>query len=128
MLFLLTFIGSMQAFSTFYKKKGIIMSCCRSFRTTSTACILACVTCFADSYSLFICTSLSSNFAQKTSSFCSISLSSWILLIVVDSHLLQYQWRYLRELSKKTWREIVEKDCRARGLNTEDAMCRSRWR
>jgi len=29
---------------------------------------------------------------------------------------------------KKTWREIVEKYCRARGLNTEDAMCRSRWR
>jgi len=29
---------------------------------------------------------------------------------------------------KKTWREIVEKDCRARGLNTEDDMCRSRWR
>jgi len=23
---------------------------------------------------------------------------------------------------------MVEKDCRARGLNTEDAMCRSRWR
>ena len=23
---------------------------------------------------------------------------------------------------KKTWREIVEKDCRVRGLNTEDAM------
>jgi len=22
----------------------------------------------------------------------------------------------------------VEKDCRARGLNMEDAMCRSRWR
>ena len=29
---------------------------------------------------------------------------------------------------KKTWREIVEKDCRARGLNREDAMDRSRWR
>ena len=29
---------------------------------------------------------------------------------------------------KKTWREIVEKDCRARGLNTEDAMDLSRWR
>ena len=28
---------------------------------------------------------------------------------------------------KKTWREIVE-DCRARGLNRDDAMCRSRWR
>ena len=25
-------------------------------------------------------------------------------------------------------REIVVKDCRARGLNTEDAMVRSRWR
>jgi len=24
--------------------------------------------------------------------------------------------------------ELEEKDCRARGLNTEDAMCRSRWR
>jgi len=29
---------------------------------------------------------------------------------------------------KKTWRQIVEKDCRARGLNMEDAMDRSRWR
>jgi len=29
---------------------------------------------------------------------------------------------------KKSWREIVEKDCRARGLNREDAKCRSRWR
>jgi len=26
---------------------------------------------------------------------------------------------------KKTWREIVEKDCKARGLNREDAMDRS---
>ena len=29
---------------------------------------------------------------------------------------------------KKTQREIVEKDCKARGLNREDAMDRSRWR
>ena len=29
---------------------------------------------------------------------------------------------------KKTWREIVEKDCKACGLNMEDAMDRSRWR
>jgi len=29
---------------------------------------------------------------------------------------------------KKTWREIVEKDCKARRLNREDAMDRSRWR
>jgi len=29
---------------------------------------------------------------------------------------------------KKTWSEIVEKDCKACGLNREDAMDRSRWR
>jgi len=29
---------------------------------------------------------------------------------------------------KKTWREIVKKDCKVRGLNREDAMDRSRWR
>jgi len=28
---------------------------------------------------------------------------------------------------KKTWTEIVEKDCEARGLNKEDTMDRSRW-
>jgi len=28
----------------------------------------------------------------------------------------------------KTWRGIVEKDCKARGLNREDAMDCSRWR
>ena len=29
---------------------------------------------------------------------------------------------------KRTWREVVEKDCQARKLNTEDAMDRSKWR
>jgi len=29
---------------------------------------------------------------------------------------------------KKTWREIVGKDCQARKLNREDAMDRDRWR
>jgi len=33
-----------------------------------------------------------------------------------------------RVRSKKTWREIVEKDCKVHGLNKEDAMDRSRWR
>ena len=33
-----------------------------------------------------------------------------------------------RGRSKKTWREIVEKDCQARGLNREDAMDRMRWK
>jgi len=28
---------------------------------------------------------------------------------------------------KKTWTEIVEKDCQVHGLNREDAMNRSRW-
>jgi len=29
---------------------------------------------------------------------------------------------------KKTWREIVEKDCQVCGLNREDAMDRIRWK
>jgi len=29
---------------------------------------------------------------------------------------------------KKTWREILEKDCQARKLNREDAVDRNRWR
>jgi len=32
-----------------------------------------------------------------------------------------------RGRAKKTWRDIVEKHCQARGLNREDAMDRSRW-
>jgi len=28
---------------------------------------------------------------------------------------------------KKTWREIVEKDCQSRKLNREDVMDRNRW-
>jgi len=33
-----------------------------------------------------------------------------------------------RSRPKKTWKEIVEKDCQACKLNTEDAMDRNRWR
>jgi len=33
-----------------------------------------------------------------------------------------------RGRSKKTWREIVEKDCQPRKLNKEDAMDLKRWR
>jgi len=29
---------------------------------------------------------------------------------------------------KKSWREIVEKDCQARKLNREDAMDHNRWK
>ena len=29
---------------------------------------------------------------------------------------------------KKTWRDIVEKDCKVRRLNREDAMVRARWK
>jgi len=32
-----------------------------------------------------------------------------------------------RGIAKKTWREIVEKDCQARKLNREDAVDRNRW-
>ena len=30
--------------------------------------------------------------------------------------------------TKRTWREVVKKDCRARKLSREDAVDRSRWR
>jgi len=33
-----------------------------------------------------------------------------------------------RGTPKKTWREIMEKDCQACGLNREDAMDRIRWK
>jgi len=33
-----------------------------------------------------------------------------------------------RGRSKKTWREIVKKDCQACKLKREDAMDRKRWR
>jgi len=29
---------------------------------------------------------------------------------------------------KRTWKEVVQKDCHARKLNREDAMDHSRWR
>jgi len=29
---------------------------------------------------------------------------------------------------KRTWREVVQKDCQARKLNKEDAMDRGRWK
>ena len=34
----------------------------------------------------------------------------------------------LRGRPKKTWTEIVEKDCQARKLNRQNAMDRNRWR
>ena len=34
----------------------------------------------------------------------------------------------LRGRTKKTWKEIVHKDCQAHGLNREDAMDRVGWR
>jgi len=33
-----------------------------------------------------------------------------------------------RDRRKKTWREIVEKDCQARVLNSQDAMDHNRWK
>jgi len=30
--------------------------------------------------------------------------------------------------SKRTWTEVVQKDCQARNLNREDAVDRGRWK
>jgi len=33
-----------------------------------------------------------------------------------------------RVIPKRTWREVVQKDCQARTLNKEDAIDRGRWK
>ena len=33
-----------------------------------------------------------------------------------------------RDITKRTWREVVQKDCQAHNLNREDAMDRGRWK
>jgi len=37
------------------------------------------------------------------------------------------KWRVPGQRAKRTWREIVQKDCQARKLNRQEAMDRSRW-
>jgi len=32
------------------------------------------------------------------------------------------------KIAKRTWREVVQKDCQARSLNRQDAMDRTRWK
>ena len=44
------------------------------------------------------------------------------------SSLFHYCRSYISGRPKKSWGQIVEKYCRARGLNREDAMHRARWR
>ena len=43
----------------------------------------------------------------------------------VDGALVQCQ---TNSRPKRTWREVVQKGCQARKLNSEDVMDRSRWR
>jgi len=40
----------------------------------------------------------------------------------------EVEGRRPRGRPKRTWREVVEKDCQERKLNKEDAIDRSRWR
>jgi len=37
-------------------------------------------------------------------------------------------YRPTRGRAKRTWREVVQKDCPVRNLNREDAIDRSRWK
>jgi len=41
---------------------------------------------------------------------------------------MEYEVEGPRPRPKRTWREVVEKDCEACKLNKEDAMDYSRWR
>jgi len=53
---------------------------------------------------------------------CCSSNNYYLLLLLVST------CGFISYRPKKTWTEIVEKDCKALGLNREDAMDRSRWR
>jgi len=48
----------------------------------------------------------------------------------IDDIILTLQQNRLRWYGrpKRTWREVVEKDCQARNFNREDAMDRGRWK
>ena len=50
-------------------------------------------------------------------------------MLVILKKCMEYEMEGARPRGrpKKTWTEIVEKDCQAHGLNREDAMDRSRW-
>ena len=79
---------------------------------------------------------------ERENRISSHNLSTTAKLVVMYGHVLQKEENYWvkkcmeyevegvrpRGRPKKTWREIVEKDCKARGLNREDAMDRSKWR
>ena len=55
---------------------------------------------------------------------------SWLSVWAYVGECMEYEVEGARPRGrpKKTWREIVEKDCKARGLDREDAMDRGRWR
>jgi len=52
----------------------------------------------------------------------------WICARVMKYMEYHVEGARTRGRPKKTWREIVEKDCQARKLNNEDAMDLDRWR
>jgi len=56
---------------------------------------------------------------------CSIPLQ-WCLKVEIDSKIILCTGMLNRP--KRTWREVVEKDCEACKLNKEDVVDRSRWK
>jgi len=52
--------------------------------------------------------------------------SDVLLALCLDTGILSA--RVIIRRPKKTWREIVQKDCQARKLNREGAMHHDRWR
>ena len=71
------------------------------------------------------------------------------IILILQQNRLQWYWHELRKEDtdwvkkcmeyevegsrprgrpKRTWKEVVQKDCQARNLNKEDAMDRGRWK
>jgi len=59
-----------------------------------------------------------------------VSLAFCDHLYIILKKCMEYEVEGARPRSrpKKTWKEIGEKDCKARKLNKEDAVDRKRWR
>ena len=51
-----------------------------------------------------------------------------LLLTTFQSMEYEVEGSRPRGRPKRTWKEVVQKDCQARNLNKEDAMGRGRWK
>ena len=55
-------------------------------------------------------------------------VSAWFLRFSMVCHMNKVVGSRPRGRPKRTWLEVVQRDCQVRGLSKDDAMVRGRWR